>query len=194
MFVAIPQNNAKSEWNTSIYSTFKSYKRFSFQISLQKNFRSILWPSSGDWQPRSEVTDLAYMWRQNRVIHSWKFVSAPSLFSDGWFTLMYRASLTPLSKYLCSRSRILTSSNSTWWSQAPDSEPLLTPVFLSSTCFRPPGAGQQQSGFLNFTSGSVWKWRLQWRSSGSPMERSVAHGTLIDSPRYVSAWKQRKRR
>ena len=52
--------------------------------------------------------------------------------------------------------------------QAPDSEPSLTPVFLSSTCFRPPGAAQQQSGFLNFTSGSVWKWRLQWRSSGSP--------------------------
>ena len=39
--------------------------------------------------------------------------------------------------------------------QAPDSEPSLTPVFLSSTCFRPPGAAQQQSGFLNFTSGSV---------------------------------------
>ena len=78
--------------------------------------------------------------------------------------------------------------------QAPDSEPSLTPVFLSSTCFRPPGAAQQQSGFLNFTPGSVWKWRLQWRSSGSPMERSVAHGTLIDAPRYASAWKQRKRR
>ena len=78
--------------------------------------------------------------------------------------------------------------------QAPDSEPSLTPVFLTSTCFRPPGAAQQQSGFLNFTSGSVWKWGLQWRSSGSPMERSVAHGTLIDSPRYASAWKQRKRR
>ena len=39
--------------------------------------------------------------------------------------------------------------------QAPDSEPSLTPVFLSSTCFRPPGAAQQQSGFLNFTSESV---------------------------------------
>ena len=78
--------------------------------------------------------------------------------------------------------------------QAADSEPSLTPVFLSSTCFRLPGAAQQQSGFLNFTSGSVWKWRLQWRSSGSPMERSVAHGTLIDAPRYASAWKQRKRR
>ena len=39
--------------------------------------------------------------------------------------------------------------------QAPDSEPSLMPVFLSSTCFRPPGAAQQQSGFLNFTSGSV---------------------------------------
>ena len=77
--------------------------------------------------------------------------------------------------------------------QTPDSEPSLTPVFLSSTCFRLPGAAQHQSGFLNFTSGSVWKWRLQWRSSGSPMERPVAHGTLIDAPRYVSAWKQRKR-
>ena len=46
-------------------------------ISTQKfwhtsNFWSILWPSSWDWQPRSEVTDLAYMWPQNRVIHSWK--------------------------------------------------------------------------------------------------------------------------
>ena len=50
-----------------------------------------------------------------------------------------------------------------WQHQAPDSEPSLTPVFLSSTCFRPPGAAQQQSDFLNFTSGSVWKWRLQWR-------------------------------
>ena len=35
-------------------------------ISTQKfwhtsNFRSILWPSSGDWQPRSEVKDLAYI-------------------------------------------------------------------------------------------------------------------------------------
>ena len=36
--------------------------------------------------------------------------------------------------------------------------------------------------------GSIWKWRLQWRSSGSPIERSVAHGTLIDAPRYPSPW------
>ena len=35
--------------------------------------------------------------------------------------------------------------------QAPDSESLLTPVFLSSTCFQPSGAAQQQLGFLNFT-------------------------------------------
>ena len=62
--------------------------------------------------------------------------------------------------------------------QAPDSETLLTPVFFSSTCFRPSGAAQQL-GFLNFTSGSIWKWRLQWRNSGSPIEWSVAHGTLI---------------
>ena len=33
-----------------------------------------------------------------------------------------------------------------------------------------------------------------WPNSGSPIERSVAHGTLISSPRYASAWKQRKRR
>ena len=38
------------------------------------NFWSILWPSSGDWQPRLEVTDLLDMWPQNRVIHSFKFV------------------------------------------------------------------------------------------------------------------------
>ena len=68
------------------------------------------------------------------------------------------------------------------WYQAPDSETSLTPVFLSSTCFRPSGTAQQQLGFLNFTSGSVWKWRLQWRNSGSPIERSVAHGTLTDTP------------
>ena len=78
--------------------------------------------------------------------------------------------------------------------QAPDSETSLTPVFFSSTCFRLSGAAQQQLGFLNFTSGSVWKWRLQWRNSGSPIERSVAQGTLIDAPRYASTWKQRKRR
>ena len=57
-------------------------------ISTQKfwhtsNFRSIPWPSSGDWQPRSEVTDLVYMWPQNRVIHSWKSVSAP-VFVQWW--------------------------------------------------------------------------------------------------------------
>ena len=73
--------------------------------------------------------------------------------------------------------------NCSGWGQAPDSKFLLTPVFLSSTCFRPSGAAQQQLGFLNFTSRSVWKWRLQWRNSGSPIERSVAHGTLIDAPR-----------
>ena len=56
--------------------------------------------------------------------------------------------------------------------------------FFSSTCFRLSGAAQQL-GFWNFTSGSVWKWRLQWRNSGSPIERSVAHGTLISVPRYV---------
>ena len=39
--------------------------------------------------------------------------------------------------------------------QAPDSETSLTPVFLSSTCFRQSGAAQQQLGFLNFTSGSI---------------------------------------
>ena len=77
--------------------------------------------------------------------------------------------------------------------QAPDSKTLFMPVFFSSTCFRPSGAAQQQLGFLNFTSGSVGKWRLQWRNSGSPIERSVAHGTLISAPRYASAWKQRKR-
>ena len=33
----------------------------------------------------------------------------------------------------------------------------------------------------------------KWRNSGSPIERSVAHSTLIDAPRYTSAWKQRKR-
>ena len=65
---------------------------------------------------------------------------------------------------------------------------------FSSTCFRPSGAAQQQLGFWNFTSRSVWKWRLQWRNSGSPIERYVAHGTLISAPRYASAWKQRKRR
>ena len=80
------------------------------------------------------------------------------------------------------------------YDQAPDSETSLTPVFLSSTCFWPSGAAQQQLGFLNFTSGSIWKWRLQWRNSGSPIERSVAYGTLIDAPRYTSAWKQHKRR
>ena len=31
-------------------------------------------------------------------------------------------------------------------------------------------------------------------NSGSPIEWSFAHGTLIDAPRYASAWKQRKRR
>ena len=81
-----------------------------------------------------------------------------------------------------------------WLQPGPWQRTSLTPVFLSSTCFRPSGAAQQQSGFLNFTSGSVWKWRLQWRNSGSPIERSVAHGTLVDAPRYASAWKQRKRR
>ena len=55
--------------------------------------------------------------------------------------------------------------------------------FFSSTCFWPSGAAQQQSGFWISTSGSVWKWRFQWRSSGSPIERSVAHGTLISAPR-----------
>ena len=49
-------------------------------------------------------------------------------------------------------------------------------------------------GFWNSTSGPVWKWRLKWRNSGSPIERSVAHGTLIDAPRYPYPWKQCKRR
>ena len=40
--------------------------------------------------------------------------------------------------------------------QAPDSETLLMPVFFSSTCFRPSGAAQQQLGFWNFTSGSIY--------------------------------------
>ena len=66
--------------------------------------------------------------------------------------------------------------------------------FFSSTCFRPSGAAQQQLGFRNFTSGSIWKWCLQWHNSGSQIERSVAHGTPISAPRYASAWKQRKRR
>ena len=48
-------------------------------------------------------------------------------------------------------------------------------------------------GLLDLTSGSVQKWRLQWRNSGSPIERSVAHGKLIDAPRYASPWQQRKR-
>ena len=34
------------------------------------------------------------------------------------------------------------------------------PVFFSSTCFQPSGAAQQQLGFLNFTSESIWKWRM----------------------------------
>ena len=42
-------------------------------ISTQKfghtsNFRSILWPSSGDWQPRSEITDLAYIGETERSL------------------------------------------------------------------------------------------------------------------------------
>ena len=80
------------------------------------------------------------------------------------------------------------------YSQAPDSKTSLMPVFFSFTCFPPSGAAQQHLGFWNFTSGSVWKWRLQWRNSGSPIEWSVAHGTLISAPRYASAWKQCKRR
>ena len=43
--------------------------------------------------------------------------------------------------------------------QAPDSETLLMSVFISSTCFWPSGAAQQQLGFQNFTSGSVRMWR-----------------------------------
>ena len=77
--------------------------------------------------------------------------------------------------------------------QAPDSETSLMPVFFSFTCFRPSGATQQQLGFWISTSGFVWKWRLKWRNSGSPIERSVAHGTLIDAPRHASPWQQRKR-
>ena len=60
--------------------------------------------------------------------------------------------------------------------------------FFCSTCFRPSGAAQQQLGFQNFTAGSVRKW-----SSGSPIELSVAHGTLVDASSYASAWKQSKR-
>ena len=77
--------------------------------------------------------------------------------------------------------------------QAPDSETSFMPVVFSFTSFRSSGATQQQLGFWISTSGSVWKWRLQWRNSGSPIERSVAHGMLIDAPRYASPWQQRKR-
>ena len=66
-------------------------------------------------------------------------------------------------------------------------------VFFSFTCFWQSWAAQKQVGFWNFTSGSVWKWRLKWRNSGSPIELSVALGTLIDPRWYASAWKKRKR-
>ena len=68
------------------------------------------------------------------------------------------------------------------------------PVFFSSTGFWLSGAAQQQLGFLNFTSGSVWKWCMCDVKFRKPIiEQSVAHGTLIDAPRYASAWQQRKR-